>query len=500
MELIKSDISSVRQMFCSKDDVINTNAFIEVESETIPKCSVNNIYDRLYNQNFSECEMKDIELERFLNCEVVDGNERFNAAIDAFTYGQMPAVIDVYCARQYSEISYVDGQYIEGVWYDPKIQVDLSNHQFNCIGYSGVRINTGLIIKVDRNRMQVVNFGKKTIVDTAKPVQQQNFVILTKFETQHKNIAPCIYARHADDTGLLTINFTVLDQNYDLSQPIVISLVALEWYYPTTEHVQVLGYGKLFSTNIKKNSKQQHNVKFHNDIKFIADSVRTTPISQGNRSFIKTHTSEEIVLNNVTVLASSLMQEWMTPDVLTQAGFYGVGDDSALPVLAGNCSTRNNTHSLTFVRRRFCVIGNYHTFTYDKYATHKFRILNDAFMNVTNYNEIIKYIKQCQSSLTALKYGAEVCNGIIKNQNVDDESNELFWTLLGIFDTTTAINSKTSNRTLAQLMQSGMLQRKRSYSKTTKNALQMLHEYTKNSQQKYDSGKFIFFFIQFSNV
>ncbi|ATY70190.1 GrBNV gp22-like protein [Tomelloso virus] len=319
----------------------------------------------------------------------------------------------------------------------PRCIINLSGEKIDA--RLGVRINTGYIIKINTVEMgKAVQNGK--IVDTKKGSQPE-IIIIPQIVSKHDGIVQCLYGRDAEDTGLLTINFTTTKE-LDTSRPLHVVLNA----YVVDRSLGIANiYNSESTTDLFKAKDNRTGRSIKNPkTKFVTPSFDTTSINGSLLldTFDSTKTpsapfkNQKIKIDNSIVLFTSRKREWCDPKMLTSIGIYNTNSKKHYPGLVIkdlDLDLKHNTHGMAFVKYKLTI------FSIESGKTDKYydcRILNGAFYDVPSYSDFNRDMRKVRSALIDLKKGAEICQSIVDKHAGKYTMNDL----LRIFDYDRSIN------------------------------------------------------------
>lgn len=347
---------------------------------------------------------------------------------------QTKVVIDVAVAEAIPHVKFYDGNMMPGKkdakYTAPRIAISLKDYDIPA--YHGVRVNTGLVITIPTTcRAREIENGKLKVTNSR--VTQESFVIvpqvtcITPGETDSNSLIPSMYVRDADDTGLLTINFTTR-RAYPNNMVLQVVLMAFSVDKPM-ERVSVLnpdttnGKVNLFKGKDNLSGRAVKNPK----IKFLTNNFDLTP---NNRQLqmstfdhkilpITPHRDQKLMFKNITTLFSSRKREWQDPRVITITGLFNPKSKSfASAHVVDGSMFQHNTHCITFVSERL-MLFNERVPTVALNA----RILNGSFSDVPNYTAVNKRLRECVTAMQGLYSGLLSCKTLY-NEIQQKQSSE----------------------------------------------------------------------------
>ncbi|AQN78589.1 ACH96175.1 GrBNV gp23-like protein [Kallithea virus] len=318
----------------------------------------------------------------------------------------------------------------------PRFVIDLDG--FDIKPNQGVRVNTGYIVKIPQIAMGK-SIKNNEIVNT-KMMPQLDVVIIPQIVSKHAGIIPTLYGRDAEDTGLLTINFTTT-KDFNPKTSLQVVLNAYHCIRPINSANLINQENKTAVLFKPKDSRSGRWVK-NPKIKFCADrfDLKTCPGSllldtyDHTKKPIEMYPDQKIKIANIITLFTSRKREWFNPKLVTFAGIYNPNDgskNSHSGLIAGRSEIINNTHGVVFIKSKITAISVVGTFSEDC------RIVNGSFSNLKNYDDIVKRTRQITAALKGLSVGAKACRQIIvKNPDIKIED------LLRVYDYHRSINAE----------------------------------------------------------
>lgn len=287
--------------------------------------------------------------------------------------------------------------------------------------HHGVRINTGYIIRIPLlARARLVKNGK---IEIGSINRQSDFVIIPTVEANPDCvIIPTVYARDPDDSGLFTINFVLVSGKltqlkvvfnaYITNRPLVsVTLVDPE------PNAEVFKAKDSRSGRLVKNPK----VKVHFDRASIDKENRHVQFETFNPLITPpvTYERQRLRIIEQSAIFTSRKREWFNNELITFGGYFDASDptNSVLPKVmtsVGQTSPKN-THCIVFVESKatlFSEPGN---------NRNDLKILNGAFIDIPQYESVVKVIKQLVTGVNGLCIGYETCSMLAKKYGLDLE-------------------------------------------------------------------------------
>jgi hypothetical protein len=328
----------------------------------------------------------------------------------------------------------------------PRMVIDLSDEKIE--PYQGVRVNTGYIVKVKPITYKYTIENDKPKANEETLQSQPEFIILPMIVSDHKKtIIPSVYARDPEDSGLLTINFTVGAEVPDFkNKPLQITLDAFLVEKPARiarivekapNGVDVIEKRDvvLFKPKDNKMGRCVKNPK----TKYFADSFQVTKNDcllvetfDGTKKPIERIDNQYIEFSKVPVFFSSRKREWCNKELVTYAGMWcppahytkeqlermakekkQQPETQLEPTIIENSTVDKNTHGVSFLKARITL---YSVDAEDKDDLNDLKILNGAFADVPYYDELVKKYRQILASLNGLSVGAVTVNDIIEER------------------------------------------------------------------------------------
>jgi len=321
----------------------------------------------------------------------------------------------------------------------PRFVIDLSKYD-EIKPNHGVRINTGYIIKIPQIAVGKMLVDNK-FVDT-KISPQLDTVIIPQIVSRNKGVIPTLYGRDAEDTGLLTINFTTTD-GFDQKEPLQVVLNAYNCILSVhsanivDEKDKIDNAAALFKQKDSRSGRCVKNPK----IKYCADKfdLVTSPGSvllntyDNTKKPVEMCATQKIKITNLMTIFTSRKREWLNHRLVTFAGIYNPNlDAKSRPAIIANCSEiDSNTHGVVFIKSKILMVSSNGKFIEDC------RIINGSFSNLRNYNDIVKRTRQITTALKGLSVGVKACQQIVNKNNkykIED--------LLRVYDYHRTINSE----------------------------------------------------------
>ncbi|AYP97903.1 GrBNV gp22-like protein-like protein [Mauternbach virus] len=321
----------------------------------------------------------------------------------------------------------------------PRFVIDLSkcdtikpNH--------GVRINTGYVIKIPQIAVGKTLVNNK-FADT-KVTPQLDTVIIPQIVSKNPGIIPTLYGRDAEDTGLLTINFTTTDQ-FNQSMPLHVTLNAYNCILSVNSANIVDQEDSAAALFKQKDSRSGRSVK-NPKIKYCADKfdLKTSPGSvllntyDNTKKPVEMYATQKIKITNLMTIFTSRKREWCNHGLVTFAGIYNPNPKAtSSPAMIANCSEiDSNTHGIVFIKSKILMYSSNGKFIEDC------RIINGSFSNLNNYNDIVKSTRQITTALKGLSVGVKACQEIHNKNNKYTMAD-----LLRVYDYYRAISSDDSH-------------------------------------------------------
>lgn len=343
--------------------------------------------------------------------------------LNAVPRSQTKVVIDVAVAENIPFVKFFDaGMVSNGAGKTPKYtppRILISLKDYNIPANHGVRINTGLIVTIPGSCMgrDVVD-GKLTV--TNKRVAQDPFVIIPQVtcvgddKDPNTTIIPSMYVRDADDTGLLTINFTTR-KSYANNLVLQVVLVAYSVDKPLErvvldKPIDNMKNTSLFKTKDNSNGRAVKNPK----VKFLTNDFEMSGRQLQMATFdhktmpVVAHAEQKVQFKNITTVFSSRKREWHDPRLVTITGIFNPKNKVyAKAHVVDGSMFQHNTHCLTFVSGRLLMFSQRSS----EVALNS-RIINGSFSDVANYALVNKRLRECVDAMQNLYSGVLSCKGV----------------------------------------------------------------------------------------
>lgn len=350
------------------------------------------------------------------------GAQKVNEAFAALPKSKETAVIEYVQIEKFPQVKCLHAEMKtnektgETKMCNPRLLISLKGHHLEA--YHGYRINTGVVVKIPS---MVVG---KTVIDqqivdrkiNGRPViaPQPDFVIIPQILSPHPGLIQQLYARDAEDTGLLTINFTTT-QEFKNNLVLQIGLTAFTCVRPVSTANIIDGEGGVLFKN--KDNRSGRSVK-NTKTKFYADQfdLTTSPGSLLLKTFDNSGATpvdfkdQKIKLDHVVTFFSSRKREWANPRLVTYAGVYNPNNLNATApgIIVKGSEILNNAHCASFLNTKLVLFSKNAPFSED------IRLINGAFSNLNNYPLVVKKMRQVVTASQSLSIGAKNCEAMAK--------------------------------------------------------------------------------------
>nr|WOJ45413.1 GrBNV gp23-like protein [Apis mellifera nudivirus] len=403
--------SCLSTLFRTQEDIGKGHPFVTVNNRN---WELDELIGNIRQQPFVVMSKKSPMLD--LN-SILEKESKINTRLDELQMNSTKsAYIEVIRVEEHKEVKFWNAEMRNGKLYPPRMLIDLSGK--NIEPGQSVRINTGYVIRVPFIAKK--HSVEKDVIKIGEPTKQPDFIIVPLIMiggNNNKNggsggsakiITSCC-PRDPDDTGLFTINFTLVSGKLEKLQVV---LNAYNTCRPLTS-VFLLNpepNAEIFKPKDSRSGRLVKNPK----IKIHFDSLeRNTDGSGILKTFnslvspIVTYDNQKVCINGVNVLFVNRKREWINPNLLCTPGLYNYKDGKR-SVVPGIYKTDNtiidkNTHGMVFIESRLSLFSQNST-TMDNLL-----YLNGAFKDLPYYEEAHKAMKQLVRGLKGLQQGYEKC-------------------------------------------------------------------------------------------
>lgn len=307
------------------------------------------------------------------------------------------------------------------VYLAPRFTINISKSDIK--PNSGVRINTGYIVKIPNNANKYSIINNK--IEISNGYVQQTPVVVLPIILTCPGIIPCFYARDPDDTGLLTINFTTTADFVVPKKPIKVILNAYavnnslsEVRLTSNDAKDTTTDSTVFKTKDLRVGRYVKNLKckFVSDSCVLNDNALTMKVIDVEKSVI----SDNRLLHFDTTVAlfTSRKREWCNPKLVTLSGIFNITSKCKLikPIIAPNSEyLKKNTHCVSLIAGQVTVFSRS-----DDNVLTDCRILNGAASDMLDYENVRKSIRSVIQGINGLYSGVKFCKKFIaKNPDVE---------------------------------------------------------------------------------
>jgi len=357
---------------------------------------------------FLDCIKKQPNISQVTKDPTLDTNKindkdikQFYTVLDKIPCGPVNAIIEATDILKFDNVKYRHSLVKNGKLQSPMFSVTLDVKE----PYQSVCINTGYIVKIPMTVPDRVIEGDQVKTLPAM-IRQENFVIIPKIMTNKGcRIIPSIYARDPEDTGYYTINFTLLEGHLT---KVIVTLLAfsvvqtgntLQLLDPEP-NTQIFKPKDMHSGRLVKNPR----VKIGFDTAQLDDNEQRLVLKTFNGTVSPPvfYDKQRLTVQGESVLFTTRKREWMNPKMITLSGVFNINHvkDKALPRVSCTELPEKNTHCVVVINSRcalFSVKG-------DKVG--RYRYLNGAFHNITNYERIIQALRNVLSITESIRFMA----------------------------------------------------------------------------------------------
>lgn len=340
---------------------------------------------------------------------------RLYKAMDGMRRGSYSAYVEFVRVREFPGVKLFHAETKNGRPMPPRMSIELDPSVHDTAPGDAVRVNTGYIVNLPRIAYERrVENGK--VVTSSRPTKQQDFVVVPiVMSNADCKIVPCVTARDPDDTGLFTVNVTVVSGKLR-SLRVLFNAYLVEQstdFVELTEpepNVEVFKMKDTWEGRLVKNLK----VKTHFDSGRVDEAARSVTFATYN-SIVSppvTYARQRLTIRGQTALFVSRKREWCNPDVATMAGLFD-GEDpsrSVLPqiVKLGQAAPPKNTHCLVFVSAKATLYSD------NGKPSTLFKILNGAFNDHPAYPDLSKNVRQFIAGVRGLCTGYDAARQLAK--------------------------------------------------------------------------------------
>jgi nitrate reductase assembly molybdenum cofactor insertion protein NarJ len=309
-------------------------------------------------------------------------------------------------------------EFKKGVFYPARMLIDLKNEEIN--EGESVMINTGYVIRMPMlGNMRNIDRTTKTVTINKDIVKQPDFIIVPLIVCdENSHIIPSIYARDQDDTGLFTVNFTLVKGKLERLQ-IVFNAYLTDRPNTAVSLIDSIPNQVIFKPKDSKNGRSVKNpkVKVHYDRMEIDDTKNYIYFPTYNVTVkpIVTYPDQKLQICNQYVLFSSRRREWFNPELVTLAGMYLKKDKYIKPIVLKTEEQTTNTHCISFLKSKVVMFSE----SPDNWLHQEFKIINGSFRYIENFEEHAKLLKQLSTCANGLALGYNMVKNVKNNVPTD---------------------------------------------------------------------------------
>lgn len=409
--------SCLSTLFRTQEDIGKGRPFVNINNRN---WELDELIGNVRRQPFVVTNKKSPMLD--LNA-ILEKENKINTRLDELQMNSTKsAFIEVIRVEEHKEVKFWNAEMRNGKLYPPRMLIDLSGQ--NIEAGQSVRVNTGYVIRVPFIAKK--HSVEKDVIKIAEPTKQPDFIIVPLIMIGNSNrngggsssssspakiITTCC-PRDPDDTGLFTINFTLVSGKLEKLQVV---LNAYNTCRPLTSvfllnpepNAEIFKPKDSRSGRLVKNPK----IKIHFDsLERSADGSGTLKTFNSLVSPIVTYDNQKVCINGVSVLFVNRKREWLNADLLCTPGLYH-HKDGKRSIIPGIYKTDNiiidkNTHGMVFLESRLSL------FSQNSTSMDNLLYLNGAFKDLPYYEEAHKAMKQLMRGLKGLQQGFEKCTAL----------------------------------------------------------------------------------------
>lgn len=350
---------------------------------------------------------------------ILAGVPRFYRALDGLRQGSYSTFIEFVRMQPFDGVKLYHSSVKNGRMMPPRMSIDIDEKLYKAEPGDSVRINTGYIINLPRiARERNCKDGK--IVVANKATKQQDFVVIPIVVSNSDCvIIPCVTARDPDDTGLFTVNVTVVSGKLKSLRVMFTSCLVEQ----NTDFVELSNpepNAEIFKMKDTWEGRLVKNLKMKTDF---GNSVQDEDGAVSFRTYNSIvrppvmYEKQRLTIRDHTVLFVSRKREWFNPDLVTLGGIYD-GEEpgrSVMPqvIKVGKAPPPKNTHCLVFVSAKASL------FSEEGKSTNLFKVLNGAFIDHPAYSDLTKCMRQFINSSRSLSAGYDIAKQFAKKHDLD---------------------------------------------------------------------------------
>lgn len=302
----------------------------------------------------------------------------------------------------------------KGKLYPPRMIIDLSREAIQ--PNESVMINTGYVVRTPQATQTRVIEKDRIVKDVKSIVKQPNYVIIPLISSSTAHLIPSIYVRDSDDTGLLTVNFTLVSGNPGKVQ-VVFNAYLVDRMLDGVQLVDPEPNASLFKPKDGLSGRYVKNPKIKirfNEMSREADGSYSFPTFNPLVKPSVTYDKQRVVSRSACpIFLCSRRREWYNPDLLTLSGLLVNSEKYIAPKVLLADDISKNTHCMVALKNRVTLISDAATANLVS-----LKLLNGAFIHLPNYADLSSDYHRLVFTLQALASGYSRCQAISKRLDV----------------------------------------------------------------------------------
>lgn len=340
--------------------------------------------------------------------------------LDSIRKSNQNVCVELVKIRENPIVRFWDSEVKKGKLYPPRMIIDLSKAAIQ--PNESVMINTGYVMRIPQ-AVHTRTIEKDRIVkDTHAIVKQPNFVIVPLINSPTAHLIPSIYVRDSDDTGMLTINFTLISGNPGKLQ-VVFNAYIVDRMTDNVQLVDPEPNAMLFKPKDGLNSRVVKNPKVK--IRF-SELYRAADDSEDAGSLVfptfnplvtpsVTYAKQRVLVDATSPLfLCSRRREWHNPELLTLSGLITSNSDFLVPRTLHVSDCLKNTHCMVMLKNRATLLSEQVPAT----NSMTLKLLNGAFIHLPDFKEVTNDYNRLLFASQALASGYPRCVTISEKLNV----------------------------------------------------------------------------------
>lgn len=408
----EAEESKVKLLFASTDDILKKNPVLEHKGEMV---TVQHISRRMLDSIEMIARSPKSVLLDLANGVSKQDVDTLNKTLGTIQKSNESVCIEFLQIKSNPIVKFWNSEIKNGAYCPPRMIIDLTGVPVKL--NESMMINTGYVIRIQNmTRQCAVENG--AIVKTSKIVKQPPFTIIPIVSCSSGFIIPSIYARDANDTGLLTINFTLVS-----GTPGKLKVVFNAYTTDRLDGVDLVDRepnAVLFkprdslSGRLVKNPKVK--IRFEDMTVDETSGVVSFPTFDSTVTPSKTYERQRVTINSqIPIFVCSRRREWFNPELVTLSGLIMPNEKRFLApkvLKTGDCL--KNTHCLVPLKHRIKLYSE----TSTKYELQHLSLLNGAFVHMKDFNDINDNYKRMIFILQAMSIGAAQCKELSEKRNI----------------------------------------------------------------------------------